>query len=467
MKSKLYSLSGSDFKLPSHLDDWGKVSSVQAHSLPLVEWPDGSWCFHANAFLQNHLNQGLSKNINGGTLATYAAQLTHLLRFCYDRGIQLQELSNSDFTRFVHSLIEEKDDRDPTLFCRDANTVIAISRLALKFLSHVGRTFHNPGFVGPEGQIAIIVEWVKAPEERNRNNGRGTEIEVWTHGAIPKPSPQKKRSPISSTAVAAITAAVKGISKTSFLRVRRYALLLLLEVTGARRSEIAMLTVQDVRDAYEMDDPMLRLRTIKRRGDRVAYRMLPITRGDAKHLIDYIKFHRSPVVKATCGEANDSGILLISQTTGRGLAPNTITQEIYHLRIIAGIEEKACAHMFRHRFVTKTLVALIEHCNVEDKESFRTALKGRYDLLDRLRQYTGHSSMQSLDRYIDLAFAEISKFPTHDDQVRAARSVEVALRKLEEILNICETDLLTAGFQLRAVAEGLMNDLRPNGKSKG
>lgn len=464
MKKQLFSLSKSNFTFPSDIDEFGRLESTAAGSIPLVLWPDGSWCFFANSFLYKEFARGLAKNIDGGTLATYAYELSHFIRFCFENGIQFQEFSDSDFVRFARGLTAERDIRDPTRFCRDANTVIEICRLALKFLSYVGQIFHIQNFVAPHGQIRVNVEVVKIPHMRGERSESKGEITVWTHAAMPKRVPEKKRSPISSKAIHALNAAVKQVSNSTFVRIRRYVLILLLEATGARRSEIAMLTVQDVENAYLMDEPMLSLRTIKRKGDRVAHRMLPITKADVKQLRDYVRLYRGPLIKATCGEENDCGSLLVSETTGKSLAYKTISSEIFLLRKAAGLEEKACAHMFRHRFVTKTLIAMIEHCDAADKDSFRAALRTRYDLLQRLLQYTGHTSLHSLERYIDLAFVEISKFPALDDQVRMARTVDSALRRLEKILEICESDVSTATSEFRSLAEELRDDLRPRSK---
>jgi site-specific recombinase XerD len=159
-----------------------------------------------------------------------------------------------------------------------------------------------------------------------------------------------------------------------------------------------------------MTEPMLKLMTAKKPGGREEYRLIPIASHDVTFLLEYIEINRRPVIRLTCGKENDDGYLLISETSGKMLRPNTITQEIHALAKSAGINGKSCPHMFRHRYITKLFVALIEQHQFENADSFRRALLDTETLKQKVQQWTGHASLRSLENYIHLAFDEATHF---------------------------------------------------------
>jgi site-specific recombinase XerD len=209
-------------------------------------------------------------------------------------------------------------------------------------------------------------------------------------------------------------------------------MLTLLEVTGGRRSEVAALTVESVWQAARMEYPMLKLLTVKRAGGRDAHRLVPIARHDLVILIEFIEKNRRRVVRTTCGLDADDGVVLVSETTGHGLSDNTITQEIHKLRRHSGIEEQACPHMFRHRFITKLFVALIEQHHLENQDEIRRALLDAETMKQKIQQWTGHKDLRSLDTYINLAFEETANFKKIFNLVSAQRVVGSFATRLEE-----------------------------------
>lgn len=122
-----------------------------------------------------------------------------------------------------------------------------------------------------------------------------------------------------------------------------------------------------------MENPTLRIRTLKRKSDNIDYRYIPVNKVDFNEINSYIKIYRSKVIKNTIGKINDEGYLLINENTGKEILPITISNEINKIRKAAGIEENVCAHMFRHRFESiekekQRLLSLLKNKEITNKE---------------------------------------------------------------------------------------------------
>lgn len=419
---QLYRLAQPGFRLPWIVENGVSIYYVDAECLPLMRWPDGRWCFAANSFMLELFRGGLARLPRGGTLGTYAAYLSHLIRFCHAAKTDFHELTDQQFTLFMRTLHGERRVDDELARVREASTTNDIGHLCLRFLEHVGELSGQPAFVGPSGAIHA---------KRRTTTYRGITRVVWDHPSFPVRSGVRSRLPISLRQIQSLQRAATEHSSSLYQRLRRYVMLRLLEITGGRRSEVMRLTVESVRAAVSMDKPALSLVTLKRR-DRL-HRLVPISRHDARFLLDFANRAREKVIKATCGKAEDDGILLVSETTGRGLRSNTITQEVWELAHSGGVEGKACAHMFRHRFITKLFVVLIEQHAIENEDSFRRMLVSTETFKNLVLEWTGHKRAESLERYIHLAFAEFAGAGTTIDAVIALRDAEAAQHHLAQL----------------------------------
>ena len=134
------------------------------------------------------------------------------------------------------------------------------------------------------------------------------------------------------------------------MRKRRQNTLRLLEATGGRRIELPNLTIEDIERAHKTGK--LTLWTAKQNSYKT--REIPIHRGWLEPISIFMDTHRRRLVKGLLEESiieKDSGYLLLS-SKGEKISEETITREVNKLAKIAGINEKACPHMFRHRFIT-------------------------------------------------------------------------------------------------------------------
>lgn len=427
---KLYTFTSPDFQVYSHLSQEDRTVTIPADNIPMLRWPDGRWCWLANVYIGKLYDKGRSRKDEGGTLKTYATQLSHLIRFCFSNRTDFTELTDDQFSLFIKWLYGERRPFDNARI-REAGSVIAIGRLCLDFLNSVAATCGIDNFVGPEGQI--IAEQREFHIFSSGSHARPIVRRYWHHRSFPTSDPRKRRLPIDGGTLTKLQDAVVPASGSIYLRKRRYVMLRLLEITGARRSEVARLTVDSVLEAADMDRPMLKLTTMKKGGNKEYVRFVPILRHDIEFLKEFIEKNRRLVVKKTCGLSHDQRFVLVSETTGERLRSNTITQEIRMLRLQAKVATKACAHMFRHRFITKLFVALIEQHEIQNTDDFRKALLDNEQLKQEVREITGHTRLESLDQYIHLAFAEITNFRKSVDMASAKQLIQSLVSSLRQV----------------------------------
>lgn len=413
---KLYTLTLSNYRMPFYYDITNNIITSAANDIPMMSWPNGSWCLIANIYIIERLyKMNRSRKSGGGTLKTYAANLSHLIRFCYNNDVDFYRLTDNQFILFIRTISAERLDRDSSILARDANHVIAIGRVCLEFLNFVGSLYHNEKFVHPQGQIKADKKETVIKTSKNNNP---IKIYCWCHNSFPTYNPFKKRSPITSNNIVKLhQSSVNLNNKNYFILKRRFLMLKLLEITGGRRIEIIELKVESVYAALRMlneddtKDPLLSFVTAKRRGNEWHERSIPLFPHDLELIREYIEINRAPLISRLIKSGKlkeDHGYVFISNTTGNQLKPNTITQEISILAKAADSTEQVCAQMFRHRFITKLFVDIIMEHKFSNPDNFRQALLDTEKVKRKVQQWTGHKCLSSLDHYIDLAFDEIT-----------------------------------------------------------
>lgn len=456
-KPKLYRLASPTFCLPVHVGAADEIVQMPAAGLPLMYWPDRRWCFEAGLFMEDLARRGLSRRYRGGTLLTYAAHITPLLRYCHANGIELLSLTDSHFWLFMRTVIGERREPNDPAPARTPTSSIQIGRTCLRFL-HFLSEISGIEVVGPNGQVRA--------EQRSKTltggrPGHRRSVTYWHHPSFPTPSPERKRLPISADVIAAMRGKVAEVSGSVHQKKRRYIMLKLLEITGGRRSEVVALTVRSVQDALSARQPMLKSITVKGRGGQTSTREIPVARHDLVLLKEFIDKNRSVVIRRTCGRQCDHGILLVSEITGEPLQPNTITQEVAFLARSARVEGRASPHMFRHRFITKLFIALIEQYRFDNPDTFRSALVSTEDFKRKVLEWTGHRSISSLEPYLHFAFQEVTGVQI-TTQVVQARS---ALDSFESNLDAIDMDVQRGedpelvASRLRALVRALREDL--------
>lgn len=445
----LYSLSSPSFRAVNFVDLSGRVHTRPGNGLPLVVWPNGRWCHDANTYLRVLFEKGLSRRNRGGSLAVAAAHISHLVRFCFRRGANFTELNDNDF----HAFISELRGSGSACEKRSDNTVVSIGRSCIRFLCEVGSQHFLDEFVGPNGQIRAYFRTASVRLAAGKASRR---VSYWHHDALPSPSPQRRRLPIAAQDVSLLRKAVASSAKSPFIRMRRHVTLKLLEVTGARRGEIAGITVEDLIRARSMRQPMLRVPTLKSRQE--PHRFIPVAHTDLRFLTDYVELHLSPLLRRL-RIAPLSGCLLVNARTGLAMSMEAVTHEIAILARTAGIRTQLCPHMFRHRFITKLFLALIEQHEIENPDSFRRLLLSSEAIKAKVMEWTGHSSLASLDHYIHLAFEEHAGFSRTVDATLLSRSVDSFLGTLATEALLLQGNALAQVQRLAVLVNEFRSDI--------
>ena len=285
-------------------------------------------------------------------------------------------------------------------------------------------------FIGREDFNSIRVE-EKEFKITMQGNKKPIIKYYWQHNSFPKPDNKKKRHPISDKAARAIKDAIRNHSDSRIVK-RNTCLLQAYEQTGGRRTEVAMISVNDVQTAIQsnLDCPMLRLNTLKRK-DNNAERLVPVPRTFIDNLMDYISTNRRRIIRDTIGVSNDHGFVFISHTTGKPLSPDTISTYMINWRREAGIEDQAFVHLIRHAYITEKLKCIIIEHEIETKDKFRKALINTERFKMQLREWTGHTNLSSLDTYIDLAFEDLAGLKKTYSVATLKSSVDVVREQLD------------------------------------
>ena len=248
---------------------------------------------------------------------------------------------------------------------------------------------------------------------------------IHNHPAIPKDDVPQDVKPIGHGVITALYNVIPKSSKILYIQKRRQQLLRLLEATGGRRIEISELLCSDIERAFETGK--LRMRVAKSQRDKL--RDVPVAKEWIEPISIFIQTHRKRLVRRLIGEGKlgkDTGYLFISEISGQPLSEETITSEISALRRIAGINEKACAHMFRHRFITLQVVYRLKGY-IGQELPMDTA----HVILTKVASITGHKNPISLMPYIDLAYQEMGVWDTAEKVLMLKSKTEAAYRQMQ------------------------------------
>ena len=408
-----------EFKMWSHyspIDSELKTRKIE--ELPFICWPDDVPFIEANSYML-----GLLSTKKKATLRTYAYNISHLIRYCFNSQINLTDLKNSIFELFIRSLQAEKNKKNERV--RNNSQVIKIGRACLDFLKYIARFHSLEHFIGEEDFNAIKIE---QKQFDLKVEGRKKPITRYYlhHDSFPNPNEQKKRHPVADSAVKAIKEYVNSQTDQKIVS-RDFCFIQMIELTGARRSEVVELKVDHVKDEFENSihstTAMLRLST-KKRQDDTTERFMPVPRVLIENLMNYIRRVRRKIIRDTIGKANDHRFVFIAHTTGEQFSDDSLGTYISNWRKAAGIEEEVHWHLFRHAFVTNKFIDLINEHDIENKDEFRKALFNNEIFKMMIQQWTGHTSLYSLDTYLDLAFASVSGSDQTYDSVMFKSSVD-------------------------------------------
>jgi integrase len=390
-----------------------KVQLKSKESFPFIVFPNGTPCNIGNLYLLNLED----KNRSIHSIRQYASNVNYLVDFCFKQKIDFLKLTEGIFMDFAYDLRKDTDSNNPLKRARNSNTLNNIIRTNLDFLNFVGNFYGKPEF---------IYDNIGAKNNKKsltlKDSEYSVEISGWLHKSLESPGARKKRSPIGKENIDKLYEAIVEKSSSKFLQQRRIIMLRLLEATGARAGEIALIKVNDVLDAFN-NECFMKMKTLKRKNPNT-FRYVQVDLSDLNLIKNYINLYRKKIIKNTIGLAQDHGYLFINEHNGEKSFETVISNDVAVLKKISGIEEQACAHMFRHRFITKQFVNLIKQYKYENEDQFRKALLDTNTLKQKIQQMTGHQNLNSLDVYIDLAFNEVFNTKAVLDKVSVANAYD-------------------------------------------
>lgn len=390
-----------------------KVQLKSKEIFPFVNYPNGTPCHIGNLYLLNLEEKNRSIN----SIKQYASNINYLISFCYKRKLDFLKLTEGVFMDFTYELRQETDSGNPLKRIRNSNTLNNIIRTNLDFLNFIGNFHDKPNFV-----FDNLGAKTNKKNFNIKDSEYSIEISGWFHRSLEAPTPRKTRNPIGKESIDKLYEAIVVKSSSKFLQQRRIIMLRLLESTGARSGEIALVKVNDILESFE-NDGFLKMTTLKRKNQNI-FRYVHIDLVDLNLIKNYINLYRKKIIKNTIGLAQDHGYLFINEHNGEKAFDTVISNDVSVLKKIAGIEEQTCAHMFRHRFITKQFVNLIKQYKYENQDEFRKALLDTNTLKQKIQQMTGHKNLNSLDTYIDLAFNEVFNGKTVLDKISVANAYE-------------------------------------------
>jgi len=435
MSKQLVNIINNNFKIPisySLLDK--EINSNEVSDIPFTRWPNRMPCFEVNLYIISQLREGRSRRVKGGTLRTYAYNISHLIHFCYKNNINFSSLNDNYFTLFINNLIMDKDGLGQKI--RSNNQVNTIGRQCINFLFYFSFIYDLEDFIGEGIKFKIKVKELKY--HKTMEGRKPLILYYWSHPSFPSKNPLTKNTPISYNALTLIKETIRcncnpGLVKRNLLLIQSY------EQSGARRTEALLLRIKDVRTAFDSPSqaPKLRFETLKRKGHHE--RFIPVPHTFLDNLMDYITTTRRKIIRNTIGISNDHGYVFISHTNGMQLNSNTISTYMTKWRHSAGIEDKAFVHLIRHLFITEKLKCIIIEHNFTNKDSLRDALLNIERFKMMLREWTGHTLLSSLDAYINLAFNELEGVRETYNALSLKSSVEVTKDRIatfkEEVSN--------------------------------
>lgn len=439
-------------RLPVNMDMEGKLLFKDVGGLPCFYWPDGRFNFEVSSYIQwQCLNKKTSLTLKGGTASQYAFQLSPLVRFMSDNGLGCLDMTDSYFDLFVRSLEAKVGGKR----IRGNPKVREIGSRCLDFLSFTTRNLGFPSFVSLDG---VLTGYKITAQDRRDFRERYHKLD-WYHFSFPTGGADKQRFPIGEDSIRLLRE--QAYLRSRHVKARLITMISVMEFSGARRYEVARLRVRDVVRAHQSSDPcpLVRFETVKR--GVVTFRFIPIPREVVSNWIAFIETSRLEIIDKTIGIKNDHGFVFVSSNKGTPLSADTITNDIHDLKVDAGIGSPAHAHLFRHRFITEQLKNLIVTYGVVNNAGVRSIVASSEWLKLRLKEWSGHRSVKSLETYLTLAFEELNMIEQVVDTAILATSVLSAKQALERNEADFERKLVTENEYHQNLADIIKDTAAP------
>lgn len=449
-----------DVKLPESVQCFGggpeATYRVHYQKLPVaafVRWPNNKPCLAINAYLLDQAHRW-----TGDSVVTEANKLVELVRYCaHGRADQnpcdFGDLSDADVARLILKLCTDVYMDDASERVRNNNTVRAIMQSCFRFLHWFQETLYMKPFplIGDRRIGAGIVTEVKKNPHSNRT--------FFDHRYLPPTNTQDPKLPISSRMIEDIEAVIEELhgaesypepavrrfagdgalfdAYRTYITARRDFMLSMMERTGLRPAELAGMSLKANMASTLGQQPCLVLPTLKRRRLNPPLRNFPINNDFALRVRGYARARREWL--EVCQQHNpsllDDDAMFLSAEPGKygqAVGNTALEKDFENLCRRAGYAgSHACLSMFRHRFITLEVRLHLKELGKSktelDKQDYRM-------VLEKVREKTGHKSIESLWNYIDLAYEMDGAWEPviqAQEQMQGADQLRYELRQLQ------------------------------------
>jgi site-specific recombinase XerD len=414
-------------------------------------------CYEANMYIHKLLEDGLKYQ----TIRTYAnciialvyhvENATHLNRF--------RDLTDATFRLFIQVLQSEKHPNGEKV--KSNNRVLEDGIRCLKFLEFVQEYHDLKLFIGTDkaNTITVVETTHKISIEGSRHK---KEITATSHRCLPSKDAVKRRLPVGEANALKVWSFIQA-NVNKAVRYRDIALYQLMEQTGGRVQELHLVTVDDFKDARDMNEPSLKMHTLKRKDEKKT-RHVPIPHTLVTDIAQYMKYRRKIMKKKGLTGDKDHGFLFIATTTGEPFKADSWTTYLNKWKKELGIKGELHPHLYRHAFITNKLIEIIQqHEDVTNADDFRKHLLNAETFKLQLKEWTGHTLLHSLDTYIHLAFAKIRGYAKAYSAVALSASVGIVedqLSRIEKQIQNKELNFTEALASLKSTIKAFGLDIK-------
>lgn len=434
------------------------VTTQTIPAFPFMYWPNGKPCEPANMYLLD-----IAHEVTGNSLRSYAAELSHLVRYCGKKPVSIESLTDADIYALSKQLQEEKSRRNPLERARNNNTVRAILSRAIRFLlwyqKHIMLLLRTPLIGEQSVSPQITVKRIKNDKSKARNSP----IEYYyTHSAMPTSESREPKRPIALPVIEDIQRIINRQSvleeqsarfvqryrnnhallaaQLEYMRARRHFMVWMMMHTGLRPSELVEMSVRE--HVNILVTRTLKLPTKKRRKIKAPIRSFPILLNAATVVHRYLIARTTycETLQGAGGEPNpgDSFFLTLD---GEPIKKSSLEKDFERLTEYAGYKDvQACLSMFRHRFITYEVTVHLKEFIENAGKSKQMMTDIDYEsILKRVSTKTGHGSVQSLWHYIDLAWEELGVWGSIDKAIARLHAADQLFSDLLALQHDIET----------------------------
>lgn len=424
-QQKLYSRL-SNLSLPDHVQEFrGGRYSVKYQNIAVMAhvcWPSGKPCLAINMYLLDN-----NSKWTGDSVMTTASKLSELVRYCaHGRANQtpcsFSDLNDNDIARLKEKLCSDTYIDAPLERLRNNNTVRAIMQSMFSFLVWYQDNLHlRPGrLIGTSSEGSAITVKRKLNPHNN--------CYYFYHRYLPPSESTDPKLPISTTMIEHIEAVIDELEYPEsypeaalrrfggddellqeylgYITARRNFMVFMMRTSGLRPEEMARMPLLENNKSVRAKIPMLILPTMKRRMLNPPLREFPITIKQAMRVRLYLRSRKAWIdcckkINPKLTEPKSMFLSTEPGNLGKGVGKGALHKDFEKLCNRADYRNhQSCFSMFRHKFITDLVVIHLKAFNNQTGELNRQDYRS---LLEKVREKTGHKSINSLWHYIDLA----------------------------------------------------------------